>query len=92
MNIVISVLAYIAARLREPSTWGGIAVAAGLIGLHIPSDAQSSVVGIVDSLSMIVTSVSNIIVLGGSLIAIFKPDRSAALKKQLEVAGTVAKD
>lgn len=84
MVFLQSVIPYVLARLREPSTWLGIGAVLSMVGIHVPPETSGVVTKIVDSLSIIVTQVYTLIPLVTFLISIFLPDRSASLKKTVD--------
>ena len=76
-----AVLAYLAGRAREPSTWAGISMISVLFGISIPADAGVHVGAIIDATAAIVDSGYKIVAAGAALYAIFRPDRSAGLAR-----------
>jgi hypothetical protein len=77
MNSVLAVLSFIAARAREPSTWAGVAVLAGLFHISIPPNAADMATQAIGAITNIASNVSTLIALGGSIYAIVRPDRSS---------------
>lgn len=90
MNSVLSILTYIAARAREPSTWAGISVIAAMFHVNIPPDAAGTVSQVIDAVQAIVSNASTLIALAGSIYAVVVPDRSASQSQTVEsLASTV---
>ena len=90
MSSILSILTYIAARAREPSTWAGIAVIAAMFNVSIPADAAGTVSQVIDAVQAIVSNASTLIALVGSIYAVVVPDRSASQSQTVEsLASTV---
>lgn len=45
MNTLLIAIAYLAARLQEPGTWGAIAAGEAAVGVHVPTGVWQAVVG-----------------------------------------------
>lgn len=82
MDALFKALAYAAGRAREPSTWAGIAVIAGVFGVSLPADTASIASSAIDAISNIVDSSYKLVAIGASLYAVLVPDRSASLVKK----------
>lgn len=76
-----AVLAYLAGRAREPSTWAGIGIITAMFGISIPPEAGVHVGTIIDAAGAIIDSGYKIVAAGAALYAIVVPDRSARLTK-----------
>jgi hypothetical protein len=83
MEVFLKVLTYIAGRAREPSTWAGIAVIAGVFGVSLPADTASVASSAIDAINNIIDSATKLVAIGASLYAVLVPDRSAALAKKV---------
>lgn len=79
MDALRKALAYAASRAREPSTWAGIAVIAGIFGVSLPPETASMASAAIDAASNIIESSYKLVAIGASLYAVFVPDRSASL-------------
>jgi len=82
METLLKALAYAASRAREPSTWAGIAVIAGIFGVSLPADTASTASSAIDAISNIIDSGTKLVAIGASLYAVLVPDRSASLVKK----------
>lgn len=83
LAFIVRIAAYVGARIREPSTWAGISLLAGLFHINLPPETSGLVQQLVDAAADIVSNVTSIIGAVGALYAIFVPDRSAALAQSV---------